>query len=80
MDILDKITQFRLERNWSEYQLAEESGLTQSTISSWYRKNMLPYITSNTTLLTDQQRQLLYHAAKLNSEQYEALVHFLKLL
>lgn len=101
MDILDKITQFRLERNWSEYQLAEESGLTQSTISSWYRKNMLPSITSlskicdafgitlsqffledddNTTLLTDQQRQLLYYAAKLNSEQYEALVHFLKLL
>ena len=101
MDILDKITQFRLERNWSEYQLAEESGLTQSTISSWYRKNKLPSITSlgkicdafgitlsqffledddNTTLLTDQQRQLLYHAAKLNSEQYEALVHFLKLL
>lgn len=46
MDILDKITQYRLERNWSEYQLAEKSGLTQSTISSWYRKNMLPSIPS----------------------------------
>lgn len=36
----------RLERNWSEYQLAEKSGLTQSTISTWYRKNMLPTIPS----------------------------------
>lgn len=46
MNILDKITQLRLERNWSEYQLAEKSGLTQSTISTWYRKNMLPTIPS----------------------------------
>lgn len=46
MDVLEKITQLRLERGWSEYQLAEKSGLTQSTISSWYRKNMLPTIPS----------------------------------
>lgn len=46
MDILEKISEYRLERGWSEYQLAEKSGLTQSTISSWYRKNMLPSITS----------------------------------
>ena len=46
MDILDKIIQLREERHWSEYQLAEESGLTQSTISTWYRKNMLPSISS----------------------------------
>lgn len=101
MDILEKITEYRLERNWSEYQLAEKSGLTQSTISSWYRKNMLPSIpsldkicgafgitlsqffledTENATHLTDQQRQLLHYAAKLESGQYEALLHFLKLL
>ena len=46
MNVLDKITQFRLERNWTEYQLSVKSGLTQSTISSWYRKDMLPSITS----------------------------------
>ena len=46
MDVLNKITQLREERNWSEYQLAERSGLTQSTISSWYRKNMTPSIPS----------------------------------
>lgn len=35
-----------MDRGWTEYQLAEESGLPQSTISSWYRKNMVPTITS----------------------------------
>lgn len=46
MDILQRITEMREERHWTEYQLAEKSGLTQSTISSWYRKNMLPTIPS----------------------------------
>ncbi len=46
MDVLERIRTYRNERNWTEYQLAERSGLTQSTISSWYRKDMLPSITS----------------------------------
>lgn len=44
-DVLKKITELRTERHWTEYQLAEKSGLTQSTISSWYRKDMLPTLT-----------------------------------
>ena len=36
----------RIERNWTEYQLAEKSELPQSTISSWYRKNQIPTIPS----------------------------------
>ena len=43
-DILSEITRLRLERNWSEYQLAQHSGLSQSTISTWYRKNQIPTI------------------------------------
>ncbi|WP_296324351.1 helix-turn-helix transcriptional regulator [Treponema sp. UBA3813] len=46
IDILEKIRKLRLERNWSEYQLAEKSDLPQSTISSWYRKNQIPTISS----------------------------------
>ena len=101
MDILDKITKLRLERGWSENQLAEKSGLTQSTISSWYRKNLLPTIPSltyicdafgislsqffleedgNTIQITDQQKRLLEYAAKLDPEQYGALLKFLKTL
>ena len=46
IDVLEKITELRTERHWTEYQLAEASGLTQSTISSWYRKGMLPTLPS----------------------------------
>lgn len=98
MDILNKITCLREERHWTEYQLAEKSGLTQSTISSWYRKDMLPTIPSlikicdafgitisqffleegdNIVQLNDRQLQLLKHASKLDTEQYDALIQFL---
>ncbi len=46
MGILEKITALRQQRSWTEYQLAERSGLPQSTISSWYRKNMKPTLVS----------------------------------
>ena len=45
-DILTAISAYREGRGWTEYQLAEYSGLPQSTISSWYRKNMVPTIPS----------------------------------
>ena len=45
-DILAVITAYREDRGWTEYQLAERSGLPQSTISSWYRKKMVPTLTS----------------------------------
>jgi transcriptional regulator with XRE-family HTH domain len=46
MDILKRIYKLRVDRGWSEYQLAEASEIPQSTISSWYRKDMLPSIGS----------------------------------
>ena len=45
-DILAKISELREKHNWTEYQLAERAGLPQSTISSWYRKEMTPSISS----------------------------------
>jgi len=45
-DILDAISKLRGQRDWTEYQLAERSGLPQSTISSWYRKGMIPTVPS----------------------------------
>lgn len=46
IDILDCITSHRISRNWTEYQLAQQSGIPQSTISTWYRKKMLPTLSS----------------------------------
>lgn len=43
-DVLKEITRLREKRKWSEYDLAKRSGLTQSTISTWYRKNQIPTI------------------------------------
>ena len=45
-DILEIIKRNREARGWSEYQLAERSGLPQSTISSWYKKSMTPSFAS----------------------------------
>lgn len=45
-DILKRIEKERAARNWSEYALAENSGLTQSTISTWRRKNLQPNVAS----------------------------------
>lgn len=46
MNVLERIRNLRIERGWSEYLLAEKSGLTQSTISAWFRTNTLPTIPS----------------------------------
>jgi transcriptional regulator with XRE-family HTH domain len=46
MNVLDRIVELRTAKGWSEYQLAEESGMTQSTISSWYRRHMMPSVPS----------------------------------
>lgn len=43
-DVLAEITRMRLKRKWSEYELAQHAGLSQSTISTWYRKNQVPTI------------------------------------
>lgn len=43
-DILQEITRLRKARGWSEYELAKNSDLQQSTISTWYRKNQTPTI------------------------------------
>lgn len=46
INVLERITELREQKNWTEYQLAERSGLTQSTISSWYRKDIFPTLPS----------------------------------
>lgn len=45
-DMLEKITAERQKRNWTEYTLAKNSGISQSTISTWYRKNLEPSVAS----------------------------------
>ena len=43
-DVLGKITSLREERGWTTYRPSKLSGIPQSTISTWYRKNLMPPI------------------------------------
>lgn len=52
MDVLSKIRTLMRKNNWSEYQLAKVSGVSQSTINSMFRKNNLPTIPTLESLCT----------------------------
>lgn len=44
MNVHARLKYFMAERGWSEYRLAKESGLSQSTISNLFARNNLPSI------------------------------------
>ena len=46
MDALERIRELMKERNWKEYRLAKESGVPQSTISTLFKRNNLPSIST----------------------------------
>lgn len=43
-DVLKRITSLREDHGWTTYRLSRLSGIPQSTISTWYRKNLMPPI------------------------------------
>lgn len=44
MDIIEKLKGMMKERGWSEYRLAKESALPQSTIANIFHRNTLPSV------------------------------------
>lgn len=50
MDANERIRQLLTSRGWSEYKLAKEAGLSQSTISNLFRRNTVPSIPTLETL------------------------------
>ena len=52
MDVLERINELRNNRGWSIYKLAEESGLTQSTIANMFSRKSNPSI-STLSMLCD---------------------------
>ncbi len=50
MDVLMRLQQLMDARGWSEYRLAKESGLSNSTISNIFRRNNSPTIPTLETL------------------------------
>lgn len=43
-NVLARIQELRESRDWSVYKLAKLSGIPQSTIATWYQKNLYPPI------------------------------------
>ena len=46
MDINEKIRKLLKQRGWSEYRLAKNSGLSESTITNIFKRNTVPSITT----------------------------------
>ena len=46
MDVIKRIDDLMKERDWSDYRLAAESGLSSSTIANIHRRNTVPSITT----------------------------------
>lgn len=46
MDVIKRIDMLMKERNWSDYKLSAESGLSSSTIANIHRRNTIPSIST----------------------------------
>ena len=46
MDIHSRLRKFMVDRGWSEYRLAKESGLSQSTLANIFHRNTVPSIST----------------------------------
>lgn len=83
MDILEKINKLRLERGWSVYKLAEESGLTQSTIANMFSRKTMPSISTLTQICNAFGISLSEFFSdnknELNDEEFLLLANFRKL-
>lgn len=44
MDVIGRIDQLMQERNWTDYRLSTESGLSSSTIANIHRRNTVPSV------------------------------------
>ena len=90
MDTKARITELMIRHGWSEYRLAKESGLSQSTISNMFSRNTMPSISTLEVIcdafgltlaqffsegeLTDEQRLLFSKWRTLTAEQKELLL------
>ena len=46
MDILERIKALQKERDWTNYQLAQEAAMTQSTLTNMFARKTLPSVTT----------------------------------
>lgn len=93
MDVLKKIKKLMKEFGWTEYMLAKESGLSQSTVSNFFTRNTIPTIPTLEKICKafkislsdffleekdiDEQKLLLLKYNRLNENQKTTIIELL---
>ena len=78
MDVLTRLRGLLDDRGWTEYRLAKECGLSESTIANIYKRNSVPSIPTLETIcqgfgITLSQFFAEYDMVELNPEVQELL-------
>lgn len=50
MDTLERINQLMKERNWTKYKLAQQCGMSLSTVANMFRRNTSPTVSTIETM------------------------------
>ncbi len=85
MDVIKRIDFLMKERNWSDYRLSAESGLSSSTIANIHRRNTVPSISTLEAICSAFGITLAQfftedsHTVQLNNEQQELFHHWVSL-
>lgn len=85
MDVIKRIDSLMKERNWSDYKLATESGLSISTIANIHRRNTVPSISTLEAICTAFGITLAqfftedYYTVQLNNEQMDLFNRWISL-
>ena len=83
MDVITRINDLMKERQWSDYKLAIESGLSTSTIANIHRRNTVPSISTLEAICSAFGITLAQFfsdntlTVQLNSEQIELFNHWI---
>lgn len=85
MDVIKRIDMLMKERDWSDYKLSAESGLSSSTIANIHRRNTVPSISTLEAICAAFGITLAQfftedsHTVQLNNEQQELFRHWISL-
>lgn len=85
MDVIKRIDMLMKERNWSDYKLSAESGLSSSTIANIHRRNTVPSISTLEAICFAFGITLAQfftedsHTVQLNNEQHELFNRWISL-
>lgn len=85
MDVIKRIDILMKERNWSDYKLSAESGLSSSTIANIHRRNTVPSISTLESICSAFGITLAQFftedsfTVQLNYEQRELFNHWISL-